>query len=160
MGCKGFGVHTTMVGLHRVGLVGLDDALKKADASGLDEREAIVDLLVETLQADNYLPASQADEFRTAMWREYLRHRGEDCSEFFSEIEVTVRGEPGQERDRFMETFGDVIAEFELNPVVTFHPPGEPDPNPQLVIHGEVVVRGSPSRQSFKIALRKSVSDW
>ena len=35
-------------------------------------------------------------EYRRAVWREYLRHRGEDYWEFLSEIPVVVRGEANE----------------------------------------------------------------
>jgi hypothetical protein len=149
-----------MVDLYRVGLVGFKEALEKADGSGLEDREAIVDLLVDSLTPENYVPDAQMPAFRVAMWREFLRFRGEDVSEFFSEAEVVVRGEPGDERDRFVATLTDVFADFELKPLIAYEPPGEDGPNPQLVINDEVVLRGNPSRQNFKAAVRKSFSGW
>ena len=60
--CENWGVTPVLIGLHRVGLVGLGEALNRADASGLSgDREAIVDLLIKVLSADNYLPPSQRD---------------------------------------------------------------------------------------------------
>ena len=113
MRCGGsFGVTPVLVGLNRIGIVGLPDALKKAKASGLTDRERVVDLLFETLTAHNYVPEGQQEDFRTALWREYLRHAGEDPSEFYSEIEVTVRGQADPERDRSMLT---VIAAHEVH---------------------------------------------
>ena len=104
MRCGGsFGVTPILVGLNRVGIVGLGDALKQIDAEGLTEREAIVDRLIETLSPDNYLPESQREAFRIALWREYLRFKGRDLRPFYSEIDVTVRSEPGDERDRFVD---------------------------------------------------------
>jgi len=160
VGCRSYGVNTVLVGLHRVGLVGLEEALKKAEDSGLDEQAAITDLLLETLSAENYIPEAQKAPFRTALWREYLRRRGEDFSDFLSEIEVTVRGEAGEGREAFVETLGSVFREIELKPLLSFSPPGDPGPNPQLVIDDEIIVRGLQSRQAFKTAVRKSITDW
>ncbi len=58
MSCGSFGVASILVGLHRVGIVGLADALKQADASGLTEREELLDLMTERLLADNFVPAA------------------------------------------------------------------------------------------------------
>jgi hypothetical protein len=44
-----FRVTKILIGLHRVGIVGLQDALEKADASGLRDREEVVSFLMETL---------------------------------------------------------------------------------------------------------------
>jgi hypothetical protein len=160
MGCRSFGVNTILVGLFRVGLVGLEKALKKAADSGLEDREELTELLLDTLTAENYVPDAQREAFAFALWREYLRFRGEDFSEFLSEIEVLVRGEEGERRDGFVEMLRTVFREIELKPAIEFAAPGEPGPNPQLVIDDEIIVRGVQSRQAFKTAVRRSITDW
>jgi len=162
MRCGGsFGVKPILVDLHRVGIVGLADALKQVDAAGLTEREPIVDRLIETLSSDNYVPAAQREAFRIALWREYLRFKGQDLRPFYSEIDVTVRAEPGEERDRFVETMSSVLGDFELRPVVRFAPKDSEGPNPQLVIGEETILQGAPpSRRGFERAIRKSISYW
>jgi hypothetical protein len=160
MGCGSFGVSAVLVGLHRVGIVGLRNALEKADQSGLVDRKAILDLVIDILAVDNYIPEGQKDSFRTAIWREYLRYKGEDFSAFYSEVDVTVRAQPGEERDRFVDTLRSVFRDFELRPVITFVSESKQGANPQLVIGDEIIVRGCPDRQSFKAAVRKSISDW
>ena len=160
MGCKGFGVDMILVGLYSVGIVGLCDAFAKADESGVTDPEATLGLLVDSLRADNYVPDAQVDAFRTAIWREYLRYRGEDFTEFFSEVDVTVRGDAGEARDRFVELTHSVLGDFELRPVITVESEDTPDSRPELIINDETVVRGSQSRASFKTAVRKSISHW
>jgi hypothetical protein len=154
------GVVQILVGLKKVGIAGLRSALKKAAASGLTEPQAIVDLLWETLEADNYFPEGQAERYCRALWREFLRHQGKEFTAFYSEIPVTVRGEPGPPRDRFVELLGAVLGEFELRPVVTYHPASADGPNPQLVVNGETVVRGAVNRRRLKGAIHRSISDW
>lgn len=61
------------VGVQQVGIIGLRDALKKAAASGLTERSEIVELLMATLEPDNYFPARQLELHRAALWRERPR---------------------------------------------------------------------------------------
>ena len=162
MRCGGsFGVTPILVGLNRVGIIGLGDALKRVDAAGLGEREAIVDLLIETLSADNFIPETQREATRIALWREYLRFKGRDLRPFYSEIDVTVHSEPGEERDRFVETMESVLGDFELRAVVRFAPKSASGPNPQLVIGEETVLQGAPpSRRGFERAVRRSISDW
>ena len=160
MSCRTPGVPQILVGVNRIGIVGLRDALARAAESGLTERQEMVDFLLKALAADNYIPANRTEDFRIAVWREYLRSREEDFSEFFSEIDLTVAGEPGEERDGFLELLDAVFTEFELRPVVTFDPPGENGPNPQLIINDEIILRGVQSRHSFKSAIHKSISDW
>ena len=84
----------------------------------------------------------------------------EDFSEFFSEIEVEIRGEPGEDRDRLADLSVSVLADFELRPVFEFGEPGDDGPFPQLVIGDESVSRGVPSRKSLKAIIRQRLSDW
>jgi len=158
--CGNWGVTPVLIGLQRVGLVGMRGALATVDASGLSDREAIVDLLVQTLAADNYLPERQHDALRVALWREYLRHRGRDFSQFLSEVEVTVCGEPGSDLDRFLEMTTSVLAEIELKPIITLAPTAGAGPGPQLFAGEHLIVQGMPSRRTFTTAVRKSLSDW
>jgi hypothetical protein len=160
VGCKTFGVTQVMVGLYRVGLVGLRQALEAVEGEGLTDREAIVDRIIGELGRDNYLPDRQLEAFRPALWREYLRYRGEDFREFFSEVAVTVRGEPGEERDRFVELARSVFAEHELRPVFSYAAPDAEGPNPVLLIGDHQVVAGMSTKDRFSAAVRKSFSDW
>jgi hypothetical protein len=149
-----------LVGLHQVGVVGLWPALDAAASSGLSDREEIVDLLMAALAADNYVPTGLVEDYRVALWREYLRHRGEDFSEFFSKVDVTVRGGPGENRDRFVDLTRSVFAEFELAPIIEFDGVGGDDQTPRLLIDDHEVVAGLTSRDRFRTAVRKSFSHW
>jgi len=160
MKCRDYSVTQILVGLHRVGVVGLRDALKLVEASGLDDREQLVDLMVGELAGDNYIPDGQVEAFRVALWRELLRHRGEDFSPFFEPVAVTVRGRPGEERDRFAELVRSVLAAFELRAEVTFEDHPGDGPSPQLLIGGEIVARGPHDRRRLEGAVRRSLTDW
>ncbi len=160
MGCRNFGISMTLIGLHQIGIVGLKDALAAAAQSGLREQEAVLDLIITELSTDNFIPDHQREPYRRTIWREYLRHRGEDFSDFYSEVELIVRGDPGADRDAFVATLISVFAEFELKPLIIFAEPDADGPNPQLVIGDEPVVQGLPSRRNFKIAVRKRITDW
>jgi hypothetical protein len=160
MRCSEYSVPQVMVGLHRVGIVGLRQACAKVAAIGLEARHQIVDALLEELSSENFIPADQFDEYRTALWREYLRSVGRDFSEFFSQIEVTVHGEPGEDRSQLVQLCTSVLAEFELRPVVGLASAADEGPNPQLVIGGSTVARGLPSRRVLKATLRRRLSDW
>ena len=160
MRCGSYAVSQVLVGLHRVGVVGLRQACEKVAAAGLVGREEIVDCLQAELAADNFIPEAQEEAYHTALWREYLRSVGEDFSEYFSEIEVTVRGEPGEDRDRLVNLCVSVLADFELQPVTEFADTDEGGPSPQLVIGDTIVARGLPSRKSLKATIRHRLSDW
>ena len=158
--CGSYAVSQVLVGLHRVGLVGLRQACAKGVAAGLTERDEIVELLLAELAADNFIPDAQRDDYRIALWREYLRSVGEDFSEFFSEIEVTLRGEASEDRDLLAGLCASVLADFELRPLVEFEVADNQDPKPQLVIGDALVASGLPSRKVLKAIIRHRLSDW
>ncbi|MBD3161212.1 MAG: hypothetical protein GF328_03835 [Candidatus Latescibacteria bacterium] len=149
-----------LIGLHQVGVIGLRDALRAADAAGLEDREKTVDFLLEALSRENYVPDAQRDAYRTALWREVLRHRGRDFREFYSEVEVEIGGADGSDRDRFVELLVSVFGDFELRPVVRFVPAAEEEAGPSLVLGGETVARGLLPRAQLKAAVRRRISEW
>lgn len=160
MRCGSYSVPQVLVGLHRVGVVGLHQACEKVASAGLTGRDEIVDWLEAELAVDNFIPEAQQEAYHVALWREYLRFVGQDFSEFFSEIEVVIRGEPGEDRERLAGLCASVLAEFELRPVAEFVDAEDEGPNPQLVIGGTTVARGVPSRRSLKATIRHRLSDW
>jgi hypothetical protein len=160
MRCKDYSVRQILIGLHRVGIVGLTDAIRSVADSGLEEPEAIVRRLLEILRPSNYIPNEQLELYERSLWREYLRDRGEDISELYTAVDVAVCGESGADRDRFVELTRAAMALFELQPVIRFAPPAEEGPNPQLVIGGEVVARGPQTLRALEGAIRRSLSDW
>jgi len=145
------------VGLNQIGIVGLHDALKKTDDLDADDRETAVDRMMEHLGPLNYMHERQLEAYRTALWREFLRHRGRDFAAWYSEIPVTVRGAAGDARDRFVALVTAVLAGHELRPVVTF---AEGGPRPELVIRDELVATGEHNRASLEKALRRTFSHW
>jgi hypothetical protein len=153
-------VNTLLVGLHRIGIVGIREALMEVDDAGLDEQKEVVDRLVEILLPANYVPDPDDEGFRRALWREFLRYKNEDFSDFLSQIDITVLGAAGEEREKFLEALESVLHELELEPVVEFGPPAEEGPNPQLIIDGEVVARGFRDRQRLRQSVHRSISDW
>jgi hypothetical protein len=149
-----------MVGLHRVGVVGLHKAIQAAVDANLGDRQEIVSFLVDRLRADNYIPESQLEAFRIAVWREYLRHLGEPIEEFFSEITVTVCGEAGEELERFVELTESVLASHELRPTIEYGAVRDEGEHPQLIIADQVIVQGLKSREHFSTSVRKTLSHW
>ena len=145
------------VGLDQIGVVGLHDALKKTDELDPGDREAIVDRMMEILGPRNYIPDRQVEAYRIAFWRESLRQRGRDFSAWYSELPVTVRGGPGDERDQFVALVEATLAAHELRPVFSFGPGGR---SPELVIRDEVVARGPQNRASLERAVRRTFSHW
>jgi hypothetical protein len=91
--------------------------------------------------------------------REYLRHRGEDFSQFFSEIPVVIRGGSDDERGRLARMITVALAEHELRPVLTLETAAEENAGLVLEISGQEVVRGSPTLTGLKKAVRQRLSD-
>jgi hypothetical protein len=145
------------VDLDQIGIVGLHDALKKTDELDPDDQEAVVDRMLEVLRPLNYIPEVQVQAYRTAFWREFLRHRGRDFSAWYSEVPVTVRGLPGDERDQLVALVTAALATHELRPVLTFVAGGR---GPELVIRDEVVATGPQNRASLERAVRRTFSHW
>ena len=160
MRCRDYAVQQVLVGLHRVGIVGLRQACAKVAESGLGDRETIVDALLHELAIDNYITDGQLADYRTALWREYLRSLGRDFSEHLSRIRVIVRGDPGDERDRLIDLCRSVLADFELQPDLEMAPADEHDGQPELIIGDSSVARGLPSRKVLKATIRRRLSDW
>ena len=100
------------------------------------------------------------DSSSRAIWREILRARGEDFSDFLTEVDVVVAGDPGPPRNAFEKTMMSVFAEHELGPVVTHAPPQGEGPHPKLLIDGEIVVKGLTTRRAFKRSVGKRISHW
>jgi len=149
-----------LVGLDHVGVVGLGEALREAERSGLAEREELVDLIFGLLAEDNYIHPKRVDAYRVALWREYLRRRGEDFSEFYSDLPVAIRGGSGEERDSLGRMITSALAEHELRPAMNVTPAAEEDLELVLEIDGEVVVRGLPTLNGLRKAVRHRLSDW
>jgi hypothetical protein len=145
------------VELDQIGIVGLHDALKGTDELDPGDRDAVVDRMLGALRSRNYIPESQLEAYRTAFWREFLRHRGRDFSAWYSELPVTVRGGLGDERDAFVALVTAVLAAHELRPVFTFAAGGR---SPELVIRDEVVASGAQNRASLERAVRRTFSHW
>jgi hypothetical protein len=145
------------VGLDRVGVVGLHEALKETDSLDPEDRETVVERMMAVVGPRNYVPEAQLEAFRTALWREFLRHRGRDFSPWYSALPVTVRGAPGAERERFAALVREVLAKEELRPELTFTAAEGPL---ELVIRDEVVARGALTRGGLERALRATFSHW
>lgn len=160
MRAKDYSVTQVLIGTHRVGLAGLRGCLQKVNRSDLEDKHAIIDLLMEELSLSNFIPNTRVEEYRTAVWREHLRHRGEDFSEFYSELPVAIRGGSDEGRDRLSRMITSVLAEHELRPAMTVVPASEEDLELVLEIDGEVVARGLPTLNGLRKAVRHRLSDW
>jgi len=160
MGCRTFGVIQIMVGLHKVGLVGLKDVFLKIEKNNLKKHEEILDLISESLETDNYIPQKDNENFRQALWREYLRFLGEDYSDFYSNVPVTVLGNPGEKLNQFIDLKKSVFNSFELNPIIALVSDSDITQYPQLIVDDQVIADGSLTSGQFKSAVRKSFSDW
>jgi len=160
MRAKEYSVTQVLIGTHRVGLVGLRGCLQMVGRSDLEDKDAIIGLMMEELSRSNFIPETRAEEYRAAVWREYLRSRGEDFSEFYSELPVVLRGGSDEERDRLDRMITSALAKHELRPAMTVVRAAEEDLELVLEIDGEVVVRGLPTLDGLRKAVRHRLSDW
>ena len=61
---------------------------------------------------------------------------------------------------RMIELCRSVLTDFELQPELELTPAADEYSRPELVIGGDVVGRGLPSRKQLKAAMRQRLSDW
>lgn len=146
-----------LVGLQRIGLAGLWEVIEEARRSVVPDREELLERMMASLSELNYIPKSSQEEYRRAVWREYLRSQGQDYREFLSEIPVVVRGNAPEE---FLADLEAVFGEHDLKPVVSREPPAPGTAVAELVIDGETVIAGPTSRQRLRRAVQKQISDW
>jgi hypothetical protein len=150
---------TILVGLRRVGLVGLREALRKVNEEPRPAGDAALDRLLEILRRRNYIPEEHEPAYRRALGRELLRSRGQEFRALLEEIPVTLRGTDGEERLRLQEDLAAVLEEMDLRPILALEPPG-PGPTPQVLIGGEIVQRGPASRPQLRAAVARTLTDW
>jgi hypothetical protein len=112
--------------------------------------------MLSVLREENFIPDSLLEPYRTALWREYLRFRGEDISAFLSEVEVTVKGPPGGERDGLVGMLFEALAKHELRPAVRFRDA----PGLAIEIGEHALIEGAATRERLGLAIRQSLSDW
>ena len=149
-----------LVGLERIGIVGLEEAFAIAEEMEGAPRETVIDRMIDALERQNYVPASAVDQYRTALWREHLRRRGEDIREFYSEIDVVVETGSPDEADTFAEHLAGAFAKHELKPRVSEQEPAEEARTPRLLIHGELVIEGTTDPRRLATAIGRQISDW
>jgi hypothetical protein len=146
------------VGLHRLGLVGFREACEDVRDAGIEAREQVVERLAAILASRNYVPPLD-EEYRLALWREYLRFRGRDISGLFTELPVTLRAAPGEERERLAEHVRGILADLELAPRFEEEPAPEGAP-PELLIEGDLVARGALHRPALERAILVRITEW
>ncbi len=160
MPCGSFGVTQILVGLYRIGVVGLRQALREVDSLDLRDQGLIVDDLLSRLAEDNLVPDRMLEDYRTALWREYLRLKGGDLTAYYSPVEVTLRCHSGEAPSGFIDKITSVFADFELRPEVAIVSTTFAGPSPQLLYGDHMIVQGDKTREKLKAAVRQSFSDW
>ena len=88
----GYSVTQIWLGSRRVGIVGLDAALKEVSALGLTDAEAVKAEILTRLRKSNYIAGSVEAEYGRAVHREYRRLLGEDVPEEQAVLEIRVYG--------------------------------------------------------------------
>ena len=132
----------------RVGLVGLDDILEKVAGEALASDEKTAERLLHLVSKANFVTPSRRDEYKTALLREFKRHRGEQVSEDGGSLEIRVYGRGCHNCERLVEGVRAALASLEMcadlehvtdvSQIVSLGPIG----TPALVINGRVVSTG------------------
>jgi small redox-active disulfide protein 2 len=157
-------VRQIRVGGVKVGLADLDRILAEVASESLDSDEAIADRLLALVREVNYVTPSSADEYKTALLREFKRSRGEDIPPERGVLEIVVLGPGCANCDRLMSEVRTVLAELEviadlehvhdLKRIAGFGPVA----TPALVINGKVVASGRVPRRADLIRIVKEAS--
>ena len=96
---------------------------------------------------------------RPALWREVLRHRAEDFSEFYSPVTVQFSEHPGKDLGAYRQLIQSVFEEFEMRVDIEV----EQDAQltiPRLAADGELICEGVLANRDLKMAVRRSFSGW
>ena len=81
-----------LVGLDRIGLLGLEQVFEEAEKSDQTGREELVSLMMEALSRRNYVPSASQDAYRQALWREYERV-AEKYPQSFAQRQIVEAGD-------------------------------------------------------------------
>ena len=149
-----------LVGLHRIGIVGLREAFEQARDSGLEDRQALVELMMTALSGHNFVPDTLREAFPEAVWREYVRQQGGDIRDLLSLIPVTIAGEPGDAAEALARDLTRVLAEFELRPEITWEPPAPGLRGFAISIADRPITTGRPGFGQLRHAVQRQISDW
>ena len=151
------------IGKATVGLIGLDVALGKALASKDMEVGQVVDLLMEEVKRENYIPDSAMEQYREALHREYLRLKEGSDSEH-RELSIKILGKACSTCNKLNTMAFDVLQEMGIAAdIKLIHDPDEIYRHgvlvtPALIINDEVVSAGKlPSRSEVEEFLRKAI---
>jgi small redox-active disulfide protein 2 len=92
-------IRQIMIGGHRIGLVGLDEAFERIRSQEFAGDEGLAGALLDLVAATNYIPESSRDAYKQALLREYRIARGDTVEEVAghetrADLEVRVYG-PG-----------------------------------------------------------------
>ena len=139
-----------VIGKHRIGLIGLSDAIEDVKQMNLDSERDLENALLERIKQQNYVPDSRVDEYGRALLREYKKYFRIPVEEEPSPAETSIRilG-PGCAACEKMEQ--DVMAILiELNIAADVQHVRDVNKiaeygmvrTPSLVINGEIVLNG------------------
>jgi len=147
-----------LVGNTQVGLIGLKEIFEELKGRKDKPEPVIKDLLVEKAAKKNYIPDSIKEEYRKALFREFMKFFGEKVEEEKSGfLELIILG-PGcyscnkLEQD-VMAVLSETGIQASLNHVTDptlMSQYGNPS-NPALIINGRVKTRGTlPMKSTIK----------
>lgn len=139
------------VGGHRIGIVGLKSALSEVaeTCSGRDDEQIASELLVR-LEENNYFPNAAREEYKRALWKEFLKFTGRPV-EYSAEdgLEIKVLGPGCASCNKLEQDLMTVMAEINL-PADIEHVTDVSEiggygvmGTPALIINGEVKSVGS-----------------
>ena len=153
------------IGKATVGLIGLDVALARVlGVRELDEEQA-VDMLMDAVGRENYIPDSARDQYREALHREYLRLK-EGSEREHGELSIKILGKACSTCNKLNTMAFDVLQEMGIAAdIKLIHDPDEIYRHgvlvtPALIINDQVVSAGRlPSRSKVEEFLKAAIDN-
>ncbi|MEO0123054.1 MAG: thioredoxin family protein [candidate division WOR-3 bacterium] len=79
---------------NRIGIIGLDEIFQSAKQAQIGDGNSLKNFLLEKAKEQNYIPSSAEEDYKNALYREYLRFCGEEVEEEEAGLVIKILG-PG-----------------------------------------------------------------
>jgi hypothetical protein len=99
------------IGKNLIGLRGLTEIFAELSSRSWESPEAVQEELLRRAAGANYIPSGSRDDYRRALWREFLRFQGEAAeAETIAGLEIKVLGLGCSGCQQFYQQVVDILA--------------------------------------------------
>ncbi len=107
-------VKTITVKGNQIGIIGLDEVFNLTKQAQLTDENHIKDLLLKKVKEKNYVPQSAEEDYRKALYREFLRFMGKEVEEEETGLVIKILGPGCPNCDRLEAEVRTVLQELNL----------------------------------------------